>query len=551
MLRFSQRIWLIAFLVAWSVDYLFWGKPAGVSFLVFVLVALAGGFLLAWLERTRPALVSVFLSIAVVSMAAMTLVRAEPFSRFINGMLALAGLALLVRTFQTGGWVRFGIFSYLAMWIDLFLVALSRAAGLPLIEKEEKQSAFRTGLRSAVPWLRGLLLALPLVILLAALLASADLVFADQMDAFLQNFDLARLPEYLLRLFFILVMSYLFAGLFRQAVKPVRWVFRLPGDEMIFTIPDPAPESSPAAETRSEPSVSRPGSFASLRFLGLTEAFIVLGSINLLFAFFTAIQFRYLFGGGANITEAGYTYSEYARRGFFELVSVAIISLLIYLALNGITRRGTVGVNRVFTLLSALMVGQVLVILVSAFQRLLLYENAYGFTRLRTYTHVFIPWLALLLAATIVLQVLHLDQYFGAVLLAVMLGFALSFGGLNIDGLIVRQNVTRAQAGLELDGAYLLSLSDDSLPELVRSFTGERIPSDVRDQLGGVLACRIYHDSISQPQPWQSYHPGRAASRRSLAGLDLSGYPVKDTADGIFAQLPGGDFSCYPTPVFD
>ena len=32
-----------------------------------------------------------------------------------------------------------------------------------------------------------------------------------------------------------------------------------------------------------------------------------------------------------------------------------------------------------------------------AFQRLLLYEAAYGFTSLRTYTHIFIPWLGFLL----------------------------------------------------------------------------------------------------------------------------------------------------------
>ena len=128
--RFPQRIWLAAFLVAWSVDFLFWGKSAGVSFLIFVLVALAAGFALAWFEKARPVLLSVFLSVAVIFLACATLVRAEPLSRFINGVLALAGLALLVRTFQTGGWIRFRLFSYLAIWIDLFVAMLARAAGL-------------------------------------------------------------------------------------------------------------------------------------------------------------------------------------------------------------------------------------------------------------------------------------------------------------------------------------------------------------------------------------------------------------------------------------
>jgi hypothetical protein len=445
--RFPQRIWLVSFLVAWSVDFLFWGKPAGVSFSIFILAALVSGFLIAWFESTPPAWLSILLSIAIILMAGVTLERAEPFSRLLNGFLALAGLALLVRTFQTAGWVRFSLFSYLAMWLDLFLAALARAAGLPLIAKHEKQGAFPAGLRGILPLLRGLLLALPLVILLAALLASADLVFADRLNGILKLFDLERTPEYLVRFFFILVLSYLFAGLYLQAIKPRRWLFHLPGDERIFTQPKSEPAKGSMAEPGTELPANRPLSLASSRYLGATEAFVVLGCVNLLFVFFIVIQFRYLFGGSANITAAGYTFSEYARRGFFELVSVAVITLLIYLALNAITRRGAAGLERVFTILSALMLGQVLVILVSALQRLLLYENAYGFTRLRMYTHVFIPWLGLLLVVTIALQILRRDEYFGAVMLAALLGFALSFGVLNIDGLIVRQNV--ALAGLE------------------------------------------------------------------------------------------------------
>ena len=197
-------------------------------------------------------------------------------------------------------------------------------------------------------------------------------------------------------------------------------------------------------------------------------------------------------------------------------MSVAVISLLIYLALNAVTRRGTVRLERVFTLLSVLLVGQVLVILVSAFQRLLLYENAYGFTRLRMYTHIFIPWLGFLLVAVILLQIFHRDQFFGAALLAVVFGFSMCFAVLNVDGMIVRQNVARARAGMSLDGAYLVNLSDDALPDLVRSFREEGQPPAVREVLGGVLACRVYRQSNEQPQPWQSYHPGSSAARRIL-----------------------------------
>ena len=55
--------------------------------------------------------------------------------------------------------------------------------------------------------------------------------------------------------------------------------------------------------------------------LGLIEVATLLISVDLLFLVFVWIQFAYLFGGQANITLEGYTYAEYARRGFFELLT--------------------------------------------------------------------------------------------------------------------------------------------------------------------------------------------------------------------------------------
>ena len=48
--------------------------------------------------------------------------------------------------------------------------------------------------------------------------------------------------------------------------------------------------------------------------------------VNLLFLVFVWIQFVYLFGGQANISAEGYTYAEYARRGFFDAPPAAGIS---------------------------------------------------------------------------------------------------------------------------------------------------------------------------------------------------------------------------------
>ena len=137
---------------------------------------------------------------------------------------------------------------------------------------------------------------------------------------------------------------------------------------------------------------------------------------------------------------------------------MAVISLLLYLGLGEIARRDSSKQQRVFSILSVLLMALVLVILVSAFQRLLLYETAYGFTRLRTYTFIFIPWLALLLLAAIVFELIRQPGRFGPALLLAALGFGLTFGALNVDGFIARQNAQRALRGEELDVEYLTRL---------------------------------------------------------------------------------------------
>jgi hypothetical protein len=122
----------------------------------------------------------------------------------------------------------------------------------------------------------------------------------------------------------------------------------------------------------------------------------------------------------------------------------------------------------------------------------------------------------------------------------------LTFGILNIDGLIVRQNVARARAGAELDGHYLIGLSDDALPVLVQAFNAPRQPEAIRETLGAVLSCRVYFLSEEEPRPWPSYHPGRAAARQSLVGLDLSEYKVTPDLRGSHMVTHNNlEFNCY------
>src|SRR5262249_54729517 len=146
-------------------------------------------------------------------------------------------------------------------------------------------------------------------------------------------------------------------------------------------------------------------------------------SIDALFAIFVGIQAAASFGREAFIRSQGITYSEYARRGFFELLAVSIITLGLALTLEFFARRETPSQKVVFMVCIWLMVGLTIVILASAYDRMQLYELAYGFTRLRVYPHVFMIWLAILFAAFLVSLLSERVTWFATALLVFAMGY--------------------------------------------------------------------------------------------------------------------------------
>jgi hypothetical protein len=258
------------------------------------------------------------------------------------------------------------------------------------------------------------------------------------------------------------------------------------------------------------------------------------------------VQFRYFFGGQANLGVGGLTDSEYARRGFGELAAVAFLSLLMILGLSTITRRENEVQMRAYSGLSVVLVALVMVILVSAYQRLLLNELAHGFFRLRTYSHVFYIWLALLLVAVVVLEILHRERAFALAAVIAVLGFAVSLSLLNVDGFTVRQSILRAAQGRYLNVADLAALSTDSVPPLVDAFLSSSLPASTHEAIGAILLCRRDLSASSSVGDWRSFNFSRWMADNSVEKVlpymqgyrfnrDKNGYPqVRTPTNGLY-----------------
>jgi hypothetical protein len=372
--------------------------------------------------------------------------------------------------------------------------------------------------KSLFPIFRGILIALPVVIIFAALLSSADPIFSNQLGRLLKYFNLKVLFEFLFRGIYILTLAYALMGIYLYALTASK-------DENLIGVDKPW---------------LRP-------FLGFTEAAIILGSVNLLFIAFVVIQFQYFFGGSANISYEGFTYAEYARRGFGELVVVAFLSLLLFLGLSSLTQRETPLFRKVYSGLGVLLGLLIGVILVSAFQRLLLYESAFGFTRLRIYPHIFMVWLGILLVTFIGLEIAGRQRAFGLVLLAACAGFGLTLGLLNVDGLIAHENVDRAVTGEKLDTEYLLTLSVDSTPVLIDLYESTDLSPTLRDEVGMVLACQAAElRQEAATLTWTGFHFSKWRARRMLGNMEeaLRDYPIMESDGGLVIASDGQEYSC-------
>ena len=527
-----NRLWLVAVALGWLFDFLFWKHAPGVNFAIYVVLCLAGGmYLLLGVEKTRPARDALWLLIPILFFAAVTFVRAEPLTAFLAHFLTLFLLGVFVITYLGGRWIWYGLWDYVTSFLKLGgnmlvkpLTFSAEVRTLALAGSAREESAERGGgqpKRSAWPVIRGLLIALPIVAIFASLLSAADAVFSARLTDFLDFLNIDNLAEYIFRLSYILIGAYLLAGVFLHA----------------------------AMQSKEENLISEQKPMLG-QFLGFTEAAIVLGSVALLFTTFVVIQFQYFFGGQANIhtLTRGYTYSEYARRGFGELVAVAFFSLLMILGLGAVTRRESETQRKTFSALSVGIVALVLVMLVSAYRRLILYETAYGFSELRTYTHVFMIWLGLLLVATVVLEILRRERMFALAALIASVGFAATLPILNVDAFIVRANIQRAADGAELDASYFTELSPDALPALVDALHSDVLADPARDALGVSLAClRSRRADASPDLDWRSFHLARWQERTLLASLkdELKGYTVNDKDWPARVTTPlGKEYNC-------
>ena len=211
------------------------------------------------------------------------------------------------------------------------------------------------------------------------------------------------------------------------------------------------------------------------RHLRTLEWSVPVGLLVLLFLAFVVVQLTVLFGGTRHVLGPdGPTFAEYARGGFWQLLVVTGLTLLVIAAAGRWAPRRSTGERVLIRALLGALAALTLVIVASALYRMQVYQQAYGYTRLRVF--VFAVEIALgvlfllVIAAGVRLRTGWLPQAVVAVGVLTLLGLAV----LDPDRFIADRNIDRYETSGRLDVQHLSTLSADAVPAFDRLTEDER-----------------------------------------------------------------------------
>ena len=360
------------------------------------------------------------------------------------------------------------------------IVAVFRA--MPWTARGLNRTGPRTGGHSVGRLLATVAVSVGLLGVFGALFASADAAFADLLGGLLPTLAVGDVVRW----------SFLFPVL----------LIGLLGAAHLLT----APPDLTGLESRPDRRVRR------------LEWALPVALLDLLFIAFVLVQITVLFGGSRHVlAEAGPTYAEYARGGFWQLLIVSALTLLVIAGASRWAPRETRADRIVLRLLLGVLALLSLVIVASALYRMNVYTQAYGATRLRLLVAVCELWLGVIFALVLLAGVRLRATWLPRLVLGTAVLALLGLATVNPDRFLAERNIDRFERTGQLGVGYLSPLSAGAGPAF------NRLPDEKR-----ACALRAIADELAaEPEDWHAANLGRARARQLIAADPVNYNPAK------------------------
>ncbi len=380
---------------------------------------------------------SIFYIISLVLLGISNCVTTSPQLLFMNkcGIFLLSFILILHTMYNNKEWNLPKYFAAIFQTIFTCFSCIFRPFS-DIISFFDAQKQAKKGKKSyLLPIFIGFAIAFPLLFIITALLCSADIVFAKMLDRVFAFFNFMTIFEIFFLIAAVFFCSYaVYAALCMKNVK----------EEV-------------TDQRKLEPVI----------------AIIVTAMLSVVYLMFSAIQIMYLFIGNMRLPE-GYTYSSYAREGFFQLLAVCILNLLLVLICLYLFRE-----NIVLKIILTVICGCTYIMILSSALRMIMYINQYNLTFLR----IFVLWslaviFFLMAGVTIFIYSKKFPLFSYGLIIVTIFYTGLSFS--HPDYWIAKYNLDPAHMEYLNDNdvsdtrhylSYLSTLSSDAAPVLLNEET--------------------------------------------------------------------------------
>lgn len=201
-------------------------------------------------------------------------------------------------------------------------------------------------------------------------------------------------------------------------------------------------------------------------------------SLNIIYVIFDFIQIKSLI---LHLVSKGINYAEYARSGFFQLMVVSVINLVLILILKKYIVNENKKNSKFLKIMGIIMVVLTFIIIISSFLRMNLYEQEYGYTLLRLLVYFSLITETILLIPTIIYIVKYKYNIMVSYMIIIVFVYIL-INYINVDKMIAVRNINRYYDKNDIDLVYLLNDGTDNLEVLIE-FYKDIDDKEIKDEL--------------------------------------------------------------------
>lgn len=475
-----EKIFTVVFALLLGIlfDYLFYMKEIGISHIIFNCFLLSF-FMWSAREKLKHKRWEDYFLLSVIFLLS---INFAIHSNMFLGFLSFIGVCLLIVVYtilSTNPAADWSSIIFLTDMLERIIVKALSNIFKPFVfirdsaAPKERVQGNRTGRNILI----GIAVSIPILLFIVPLLSSADMAF----DYYIRNIsslfnirNFGSLPGH------IILVSVVFLYIFGYA-----WSFKFSDEEKTYSTP---------------------------KCGGIIDSTIivtVLIMINIVYLLFSVVQFSYLYGGSG--LPQGFTYAEYARRGFFELVAVTIINFFILIISMNLSKREKPVQARTVNISLSILAGFTFNMLFSAHYRLSLYEQSYGFTELRVYVHIFMLFMCMVFAAALFRIWNDKVPLFKVSMVCAVTIFTM-LNLVNVDRIIALKNIERYRKTGKIDVPYLAGLSYDAVPEIIK--LADDSNSDVAGEIREGLKNKF--DALNRGGRWMEFNYSRYRAGKIL-----------------------------------